>query len=188
MDLPLHELLGYLGLFIGSIIEGETVVITASFAAHRGYLNILFVFIVAMSGTLISDWFWFIMGRKNGQNFVNKKPKLRHNVVKIDQILNRNPVPLLIGYRFLYGLRTMVPLVIGISSIKFSRFLFYSTVATVIWASVMCGAGYFFGAALEANFARLEHYEIEIMSALLVSGAAIILIFKIIKRRSYETP
>ena len=43
---------GYLAVFIGTVLEGETVLVMAGYAAHRGYLDLGLVMAVATFGGL----------------------------------------------------------------------------------------------------------------------------------------
>ena len=37
--------IGYFALFIGSLLEGETAMITGSFLAHQGYLQMVIIYL-----------------------------------------------------------------------------------------------------------------------------------------------
>ena len=41
---------GYLAIFLGAILEGETVLILGGFAAHQGYLQLIVVVALAALG------------------------------------------------------------------------------------------------------------------------------------------
>lgn len=176
----IKKVLLYSAVFLGCFLEGETSLTTSAFAAHRGYMEIIIVMIIALAATQSWDWLWFAIGRNKGKQFVEKKPKLYQKVKKIDTLLNKNPIPILLGYRFLFGFRTAVPLVIGMSSISKSKFLTFSLINTIIWDILFSSVGYFFGAFLKANWKRIEDYEFEIMACLLVSGIIIGLILRFI--------
>jgi membrane protein DedA with SNARE-associated domain len=160
----------YTTVFAGCFFEGETSLITSSFAAHRGYLEIFMVMIIAFLATQSWDWIWFIVGRKKGKNILAKRPKLQAKAHKIDVLLTKYPVAVLLGYRFLYGFRTAVPLAIGMSSISTRRFLTFCLINTIIWDCLFSSLGFFFGAFLKANWKMIEYYELEIMVCILATG------------------
>jgi membrane protein DedA with SNARE-associated domain len=160
-------------VFTGCFFEGETSLITSAFAAHRGYLEIIIVMSIALAATQSWDWLWFTIGRKRGKQFVEKKPKLNQKVKKVDTLLKKHPIPVLLGYRFLFGFRTAVPLVIGMSSVSIRKFFTFSLINTLLWDIIFSSVGYFFGAFLKANWKRIEDYEFEIMACLLIIGCII---------------
>ena len=168
----------YSAVFLGCFIEGETSLITSSFAAHRGYLEIFFVMLIALVATQSWDWLWFTVGRRNGKKYVATKPRLEQKIQRINNLLTKNPVPVLLGYRFLFGFRTAVPIVIGMSSITRRKFLLFSLINTIIWDILFSSLGYYFGAFLKANWKRIEDYEFEIMGGILISGIVIGLLLR----------
>jgi membrane protein DedA with SNARE-associated domain len=166
----IKKLLLYLAVFSGCFFEGETTLVTSSFAAHRGYLEIIIVMVIALVATQSWDWIWFLVGRKKGKAFISRKPKLEQKARKIDALLMRNQTLVLLGYRFLYGFRTAVPLTIGMSSIPTRKFFIFSFMNTLVWDGLFSSLGYYFGAFMKANWKRIEHDEFKIMGAMLVMG------------------
>ena len=166
----IKSLLLYSTVFAGCLFEGETSLITSSFAAHRGYLDIIIVMIIAFIATQLWDWIWFIIGRKKGKATLAKRPRLHDKARKIDVLLMKYPAIVLLGYRFLYGFRTAVPIALGMSSITKRKFLIFSIINTLLWDILFSSVGYFFGAFLKLNWGKIENFEIEIMAILVVLG------------------
>jgi membrane protein DedA with SNARE-associated domain len=51
----LIETYGYWAVLLGTVLEGETVVVIAGFLAHQGYLQLKFVIFFSFLGSLIGD-------------------------------------------------------------------------------------------------------------------------------------
>ena len=68
---------GYVALFIGVFLEGETVLIAAGFAAHLGHLSLTWVILIAFAGSLTGDQFYFFLGRVRGKTFLRNRSKGR---------------------------------------------------------------------------------------------------------------
>jgi membrane protein DedA with SNARE-associated domain len=160
----------YITVFAGCFFEGETSLTTSAFAAHRGYLEIFAVMLVALAATQSWDWLWFTIGRLKGKSLLSGKPEMRAKARKINILLSRYPIPVLLSYRFFYGFRTVVPLAIGMSSISKKKFLIFSLLNTMVWDILFSSLGYFFGAFLKANWEKIESYEIEIMIFIVIIG------------------
>jgi membrane protein DedA with SNARE-associated domain len=184
----IKKILLYLAVFSGCFFEGETTLVTSSFAAHRGYLEIIIVMVLAFVATQSWDWIWFLVGRKRGKAFIAKKPKLEEKARKIDALLMRNQTLVLLGYRFLYGFRTAVPLTIGMSSIPTRKFFIFCLINTVVWDVMFSSLGYFFGAFMKANWKTIEHDEFRIMAAILLIGVftGLFLRYKSLKKVTVE--
>jgi membrane protein DedA with SNARE-associated domain len=75
--------------------------------AHRGYLSLPLVILIGFVTTFASDQFFFWLGHTRGNQFLEKKPAWKPNVEKARSLLGRNTTLLFIGFRFMYGLRTV---------------------------------------------------------------------------------
>ncbi|MCJ7435532.1 MAG: DedA family protein [Anaerolineales bacterium] len=163
---------GYPGLVIGLLFEGETVLVLAAFMAHRGYLDLPLVILTGLIVAFASDQFFFWMGRTKGIQFLEKRPSWTPNVEKAKSLLGRNTTLLFPGVRFMYGLRTVLPFVIGMSKVDPKRFAFLDLIGSFIWASVFGMAGYLFGHFMELIFGDIRRHEHWIvLGIVLISGS-----------------
>jgi membrane protein DedA with SNARE-associated domain len=171
----------YLGILLGIFFEGEMTMISGVLAAHRGYLNIYLVFTLGVTGTFGSDCFYFWLGKRKGQAWLNKKPKYKKKAVWINKKLAKSPIVVFTSYRFLYGFRTVAPVIIGVSGITTKKFLFYSFVSTMIWAIIYTILGYKLGDVLASELGHLEHIEKYIIASLIFIGV-LIMLFRYIRK------
>jgi membrane protein DedA with SNARE-associated domain len=169
----LKKLLLYVVVFTGCFFEGETTLITSAYASHRGHLEIITVMILAIIASQCWDWIWFTIGRKRGKLYLAQKPKLQQKANRVNALLEKYPIPILLGYKFLFGFRTAVPLTIGMSSIKTRTFSILSLVNTVLWDILYSSFGYFFGVFLKANWKEIEKYEFETLIGIVILGIII---------------
>jgi membrane protein DedA with SNARE-associated domain len=150
------EQYGYIALLIGSFLEGESSILLASSLIHRGIFEGPYTVLFAFAGSFLSDWIYFFIGRLNGKYFIAKRPKLRDWMKPVQQFFETHQLQILFSYRFLYGFRIIIPLIIGMSSIRPLQFLFYSCVSGLIWAGVVSTIGYMIGKFLDLETAVLE--------------------------------
>jgi membrane protein DedA with SNARE-associated domain len=169
----IKKLLLYTVVFTGCFFEGETTLITSAYASHRGHLEILVVMILAIIASQSWDWIWFTIGRRRGKIFLAQKPKLQQKANRVNALLEKYPIPILMGYKFLFGFRTAVPLSIGMSSIKTRTFAIISLVNTILWDILYSSLGYSFGAFLKANWKEIEKYEFETLIGIVILGIII---------------
>lgn len=173
---------GYGALFLGVILEGETVLIAASFAAHQGYLNLGWVMVVGFLGSLAGGQILFLLGRIKGRSFLRNRPAWQARVKKAQQMLDRYERQVLLGFRFMFGFRTIIPFSLGMGETKTDRFSFYNAIGALTWAIVVGFLGFLFGAALEAVLLDVKRYEKWIILALLCVGCAVWAIHLVRKR------
>lgn len=138
-------LLGYFILLLGSFVEGESIVLTAGFFAYKGYLSLPLIMLIAFLGTLFADQIIFFLGRIYGPGLLKKRPHWEVRARKAFELLNRYQVWFIMGFRFIYGIRTISPFVIGASGIPVKRFAILNVIAAAIWAVSSCYAGYLIG-------------------------------------------
>lgn len=135
----------YLLAFVWTALEGETFIIFAGFAAQQGYLNIEALFISAWLGSLTGDQVCFFLGRYFGTHFLNRSASFAQHITRATTILERYAVLFILGYRFMYGIRNVSSIAIGMSQFSWKRFAFWNVIAAFIWAGLFSGFGYFFG-------------------------------------------
>ena len=133
---------GYAALAVGTFFEGETAILVVSSLIHRGSFQFPLTVLAAFSGSFVSDWIYYLIGRMNGKLFISTRPKLRAKMLPLTNFFERNRYQILFSYRFLYGFRIVIPLMIGMSGLAPRLFLFYSIVTGLIWATVVSFVGY----------------------------------------------
>ncbi|HET7862826.1 MAG TPA: DedA family protein, partial [Burkholderiaceae bacterium] len=72
----LIETHGYWVLALGCLLEGETVLVLAGFAAHRGYLDPAAVFGIAAAAGFCGDQVYFWLGRRHGPAVLTRWPSV----------------------------------------------------------------------------------------------------------------
>jgi membrane protein DedA with SNARE-associated domain len=152
---------GYAAVFLGALLEGETVLLLAGYAAHRGYLDFAVLTGVAGIGAMTGDQFFFWLGRRHGQTLLLRRPVLRKKVEHALALIQRHPVIIILAMRFMWGLRIALPVAVGLSEVSRWRFFWLNLASAALWAPLVGGAGYVFGALLSTHLAvlhRIEHW------------------------------
>lgn len=145
---------GYLAIFVGTFLEGEAMLVVGAAMAHRGLLSLPWVALSAVAGSVASDQLWFVVGHRSGKRFIAARPKLARHVAVVERWMARWGTLFVLSFRFLYGLRTLSPIVLGASGYKHGRFLVLNVIGAVVWAAAFSAAGYGLGAALAAMLGR----------------------------------
>jgi membrane protein DedA with SNARE-associated domain len=173
MNLPeLIETYGYWIVFAGTLLEGESVLLLAGFAAYRGLLELHAVIGVATFGSFMGDQLWFLLGRTHGAKLLARYPKYAARAARAQELLVKYDTPIILAVRFLYGLRTVLPFTIGMSSISTLRFQILNFSGAILWASSGAAVGYLFGDAVEIILGHIHRYEKFAFGFLAVAGLA----------------
>jgi membrane protein DedA with SNARE-associated domain len=150
---------GYAALAVGCFLEGETLLLLAGVAAHGGLLSLPLVLAVAFVCGTLGDQFYFLIGRRYGEKLLGRWPRYEAPAARVHRLIERHADALIVGVRFMYGLRLIGPVVIGMSEVPAMRFVFFNVIGAALWALAVAGAGYFFGHAIEWLLADLEAFE-----------------------------
>lgn len=175
---------GYPAVLVGTFLEGETVLIVAGFAAHQGYLKLSLVILAAFGGSLMGDQLYFLIGRLKGRPFLQQRSAWQAKAAKVDRLIDRHGTWIMLGFRFLYGLRTITPFLIGASRVSPSRFLLLNAAGALVWAIAVGCLGFLFGAAAETVLRNVRKIEGWIVLAILGAGAVVWVIYFLRKRRA----
>jgi membrane protein DedA with SNARE-associated domain len=159
--------LGYIALFVGSFLEGETVVFLAGVGAHHGYFSLPTVIGVVVAGAFIGDQVFYFIGRRYGNRLLARFPRLAAGAPRVQAMLRRWDVLAIILVRFAYGIRTAGPLVIGTCGISPWRVALFNFIGVVLWAPLVAGLGYFAGELVTRWVGRMPHPGIVLPIALL---------------------
>jgi len=135
---------GYVAVFLGSMIEGESVIFIAGFFAHEGYLSLPKIIVVSFTGTLFADQALYFVGRHYGKSFIDRFPSFRPRADRAFNLLKQYDNIFILSFRFIYGIRIISPVIIGASGVSVKRFMLLNLIAAVIWSVGSCVAAYFF--------------------------------------------
>ena len=186
MELDLAGLIesyGYIAVFIGAFLEGETILALAGLASYRGYMDFWTVVMVAMMAGFLGDQFYFFLGRWKGQQLLSRFPRWQERAHKFDALLARWHAPLIIGIRFMYGFRILGPIMLGMGRVPSWKFVLYNFIGAAIWAPLIAGIGYKFGEMLETILGNMKRYEMWVFAAIILIGTTLFIIHRIRESR-----
>ena len=173
---------GYLFVFIATLLEGETVLALAGFAAFQGYLDLETVILVGFLGGMLGDQMFFYFGRWKGKAFLEKRPNMLKRAHQIHRLLGRYPNLLIFGSRFIYGFRMLIPTAFGTSQVSWVRFLVFNFLGALTWSILFGVGGYLLGTALETYIGKIHRAEKYVLLGL-IAGAIIVKVISVVGRR-----
>src|SRR6267378_1224474 len=127
--MDLNELIAHNGVFfylitlVWTFLEGETVVLFAGFAAAQGLVDPWLLLSAAWLGSFSGDQCYFWLGRQFGVRLLDRFPRWRHGVDSALRWLERYDAGFILSFRFIYGVRNFSSFALGLSAVKWERFL-----------------------------------------------------------------
>lgn len=164
---------GYWAVFIGCLLEGETVLILGGLAAHQNVLHWPQVIAYATLGGMLGDQMLFWTGRYFGPKIMPRLHRQQATIDRVSGLIERYPTASIFSVRFLYGMRLIGPLVIGASGLSALRFSLINLIGAAVWATLFVTAGYWAGEALENLLGNLKPYRLPIFIGVVVVALAV---------------
>ena len=174
---------GPLVVFLGTLLEGETIAVMAGFLAHQGVIDGRLALLAAFLGALASDQALFLVGRRFADHPMVMRQRKRPLFAKALARVEAGATVYILIFRFLYGLRTVSPLAIGVSAVSGRKFAILNAIAAFVWAAVMVGIGFAFGRTIETTLGRLHNIE-HILIAMIAVGIVSTAVLTWLHRRS----
>lgn len=139
------------GLFVGFFLPGDSLLVTAGVLASQGHLPLVLLaplaFIAAIAGNLIGYAFGAHVGprlfSKDDSLFFHKK-HLEHS----KRFFERHGGKAVILSRFVPIVRTFVPILAGVGSMPYDRFVRHTVIGAALWTVPLIFLGYGLGKAI----------------------------------------
>jgi len=149
---------GYIILFIWSIFEGETGLVMAGVLSHTGDMNLFLAIIVAALGGFVGDQIYFYLGRFNKEWVLKELKAHRRKFAKARLMLRKYGGWVIFFQRFIYGMRTIIPMTIGVLGYDPKKFAFINFISAFIWASLTIIPSYIFGEEILSILRWAKHH------------------------------
>jgi len=149
---------GYIILFLWSILEGETGLIMAGLLSHTGDMNYFLSIFVAGLGGFTGDQIYFYIGRYSKKYMKNFVKKHRSKFALAHLLLEKYGWPLIFMQRYMYGLRTIIPMSIGVTRYSAKKFAFINLLSAWVWAAITISLSYYFGEEILVILKWAKHH------------------------------
>ena len=136
---------GYVGVVIGTFLEGETTVLLGGIFSRLGYLSLMMVMLAAFIGTLLGDSTFFIIGRFFGKRIIERFEFIHKKVPLANKVIKKYGNFIIFTIRFLVGIRAVVLILLGCTNIRKTRFFIYSLLNAAVWSVFISVIGFLFG-------------------------------------------
>ena len=174
---------GYRVILIWTFLEGETIVILAGMFSKKLNLDPWLIALCAFCGSFLSDQLMFSLGKYLGKPVLRYFPRIGKNLDKAARLFEKYDTILILGFRFVYGVRNVTPILLGISGVSHVKFFLLNFIGAGIWALSFSFGGLYVGELFMNIMGIVGH---GIFYAILVALALAGLIWYIRARRSVK--
>jgi len=147
------------GLLIGCFLPGDSLLITAGLLAAAGHLNIWWLNGLLIAAAIIGDSVGYAIGLRLGPRIFTRQKSLLFNpkhVVRTHNFYEKYGPKTIVIARFVPIVRTFAPVLAGVGTMDYRRFLAYNVIGGIGWVVSMSWAGYLLGRKVP-NISRHIH-------------------------------
>ena len=147
---------GYIVLFLYSFGGGFLALAVAGVLSYSGELNLGLVLIVAGVANFIGDQFLFTVARKNKEQAKEMMKKHKRKIAMAHLLMRKYGSWVIFIQKYIYGIKTLIPLAMGLTKYDIKKFMIFNIFATIIWSLVVGISAYMLG---ELVYTYLEEFK-----------------------------
>ena len=149
---------GYLILFVYSLGGGFVALLAAGMLSAVGKMDFVTTVTVAFAANFLGDMLLFYMARYNKKEVMRHLRPQRRKLALAHLLMRRYGSRIIFFQKFIYGVKTLIPLAIGLTRYEAKRFSLYNLGSALVWAIVVGFAGYAAGEAVARLLEEGSHY------------------------------
>lgn len=154
-------------------VPGDTVVVFSAYLVGRGLLNIWPVFLVTCVGGTAGFLVMYYLGYSRGRAFFAGR-RGTAKLAQAERWLSRYGVALILGNRFLSGIRSVIAIGAGLGRMPWPTVVLCSSIGMAVWNGLLLYAGFLVGESWEQVAAVLAQYNRVLVGILCLVGAVLL--------------
>ncbi len=139
------------GLLIGFFLPGDSLLFTAGFLASQGFASIGWLMILAFIGAVAGNSTGYAIGHRYGRKLFQRPDSrwFKHeNLEQAEAFYAKHGAKTIILAQFIPIVRTFAPVIAGIGSMSYPKFIAYNIIGAVFWAGGVPMLGYWLGSKI----------------------------------------
>lgn len=154
-------------------VPGDTVVVFSAYLVGRGLLNIWPVFLVTCVGGTAGFLVMYYLGYSRGRAFFAGR-RGTAKLAQAERWLSRYGVALILGNRFLSGIRSVIAIGAGLGRMPWPTVVLCSSIGMAVWNGLLLYAGFLVGESWEQVAEVLAQYNRVLVGILCLVGAVLL--------------
>jgi membrane protein DedA with SNARE-associated domain len=169
---------GLFAVFIVCLAEGESAATLAGFFTHQHVFNLPLAVLTVFTGAFLGDVLVYCLGRYAASLPWMQRQFQKPGFDKAMDFVRAHPIKSVLLNRFIYGLRFLGGVAVGMARIPFGLFLALNAISAAVWTGIFFSLGYFLGAgaesALGGEIMKHERLLIGVAIGLAIAYAALV--------------
>ena len=139
---------GYIGLFLYSLGGGFVALVGAGVLSFMGKMDLTTSIAVAFVANALGDVMLFYMARYQKAMMMDGIRKHRRKLALSHVMMKKYGSWIILIQKFVYGIKTLIPIAIGLTRYDFKKFAILNVGSSVVWALSVGLGSYYSGAPL----------------------------------------
>ncbi len=136
---------GYVALFLYSLGGGFVGLMAAGVLSYLGKMDLATSMAVAFTANFLGDTLLFYMARYHKSDVLKYFHKHRRKLALSHMLMKKHGNWIIFMQKFVYGIKTLIPLAIGLTKYDFIRFSVLNLFAALLWTLVVGIGSYLAG-------------------------------------------
>ncbi|MBM3140260.1 MAG: DedA family protein [Chloroflexi bacterium] len=159
------------GLLVGFFLPGDSLLFTAGFLASQGVLDVRILIVVTFVAAVAGDQVGYMFGRRVGVALYQREESFlfrRSHLLRTEAFFERHGGKVIVIARVIPFARTFAPIVAGVGTMPYRRFVFYNLAGGFAWTAGFSSAGYFLGRSVP----HVDRYVLPIVGVIILVSVA----------------
>lgn len=139
---------GYIGLFLYSLGGGFVALVGAGVLSYMGKMDLGTSLAVAFVANALGDVLLFYMARYQKTMMMDGIRKHRRKLALSHVMMKKYGSWIILIQKFVYGIKTLIPIAIGLTKYDFKKFAILNVASSVVWTLVVGFGSYYAGEPL----------------------------------------
>ncbi|MCB4745629.1 MAG: DedA family protein [Sulfurovum sp.] len=156
MDFSLLETWGYLAVAFFSFGGSFVIVAAAGVFAYMGHMDLVTVLVIAATTNFLGDNVLFYLGKYQKKEIQPYFAKHKRKLALATLIMRKYGILAIFIQKFIYGVKTIVPISMALAKYDFKKFIFFNLFASVFFVCVIGLSAYFASETIIAFFSTMQ--------------------------------
>lgn len=136
---------GYIILFLYTLGGGMVAIIAAGVLSYAGKMDIGISIAIASFSNALGDTLLFYLGRYNKNAVMPYLKEHKRKVAYAGVLAKKHGDKIIFFKKFIYGLKTLVPIAMGLTKYSFYKFSIINIISSILWACLLGVLSYWAG-------------------------------------------
>lgn len=175
----------YAFIFVGLLFAGELILLPAIYLAITGWLQLEYVFAVAVPAMALSDLVWHYLGRSVPRARLERLAggRIGRGMARVERMLLRRGPQILVGSKFIYGTRTAAQVLSGVHKLPLRIYLVANSLGVMLLIGALCAVGYSVRGTVGRLDEVVESMEITFLVFVVIAVLGHLLVARVLRRR-----